>query len=77
MIKLIKNSIVRSSDLSIGKIRVDQMNLINNKLVISNQGIHIKFHVDYHDNLGDKFDMVSLNNKYILNRNDLVSFRCD
>jgi hypothetical protein len=47
----------------------------NNKIQLSDSSrLQIKWQVKYYDNLGDVFDIVSLNNEYTLNRNDLVDF---
>jgi nuclear pore complex protein Nup210 len=74
MIRLHKNTLLRTSDLSINKFRIDRKSLIKNKLILDNAGIQMKWHVKYYDNLGDAFDVVSLTNNYKLNRNDLVDF---
>ena len=74
MIKLNKNGLLKTSDLSINKLHIDRKSLIKNKLILDDVGIQMKWHVRYYDNLGDVFDVISLENRYRLNRNDLVDF---
>ncbi len=72
MIKLVKGSLVRASEFTLNKIPIDRKSLLRNKLVLNDAGIKMKWHVSYHDNLGDVFDVIRLTNKYRLNRNDLI-----
>ena len=72
MLVVDKNSIVKISDSSFSRIRIDAKSLIRNRLVLNDAGIEMKWHVKYYDNLGELFDVVSLSNEYLINRNDLV-----
>ncbi len=75
MAKLKRNSITKLNDNLINnKIKVDRRVLIKNRLNLNEPDIQMKWHVGYYDNLGDMFDVVSTNNIYTLNRNDLVGY---
>lgn len=74
MLRLVRNSIYKSSDVFNAKLKIDHKSLIRNKLQLSDASVESKWHVCYFDNLGDMFDVVSLTNVYAVNRNDLVDF---
>lgn len=70
MLKLNKKETMAQNRL----VRLDKQSMVKNKMQLSNDGFKLQWHLKYHDDLGDSFDVVNVNTKYTLNRHDLVDF---